>query len=215
VGGEFCTYEEKILIFGRMSQENSDSYVSPETNMTSGSPPDMVQTQEQFIEWALKEYERPLIGYAQGFVHDWERARDVVQDTFIRLCQQDVAKVRDGVKTWLFTVCRNRALDVLRKDSRLVEMDEKKLLKIPGNTVSAATLMEKEEVHNRLDAYLQRLTPNQREVIVLKFQQGLSYEEISRVTGLTPGNVGFLLHHALKRLREWIPREWANQQDES
>ena len=183
--------------------------------MTSGSPPDMVQTQEQFIEWALKEYERPLIGYAQGFVHDWERARDVVQDTFIRLCQQDVAKVRDGVKTWLFTVCRNRALDVLRKDSRLVEMDEKKLLKIPGNSVSAATLLEKEEVHNRLDAYLQRLTPNQREVIVLKFQQGLSYEEISRVTGLTPGNVGFLLHHALKRLREWIPREWAHQQDES
>ena len=96
-----------------------------------------------------------------------------------------------------------------------MEMDEKKLLKIPGNTVSAATLLEKEEVHNRLDAYLQRLTPNQREVIVLKFQQGLSYEEISRVTGLTPGNVGFLLHHALKRLREWIPREWANQQDES
>jgi RNA polymerase sigma-70 factor (ECF subfamily) len=198
-----------------MSQENPDSPVSPETNMTSGSPPDMVQTQEQFIEWALKEYERPLIGYAQGFVHDWERARDVVQDTFIRLCQQDVAKVRDGVKTWLFTVCRNRALDVLRKDSRLVEMDEKKLLKIPGNSVSAATLLEKEEVHNRLDAYLQRLTPNQREVIVLKFQQGLSYEEISRVTGLTPGNVGFLLHHALKRLREWIPREWAHQQDES
>jgi RNA polymerase sigma factor (sigma-70 family) len=206
---------EKFHIFCEMSQEKPDSYVSPETNMTSGSPPDMVQTQEQFIEWALKEYERPLIGYAQGFVHDWERARDVVQDTFIRLCQQDVAKVRDGVKTWLFTVCRNRALDVLRKDSRLVEMDEKKLLKIPGNTVSAATLLEKEEVHNRLDAYLQRLTPNQREVIVLKFQQGLSYEEISRVTGLTPGNVGFLLHHALKRLREWIPREWANQQDES
>jgi RNA polymerase sigma-70 factor (ECF subfamily) len=126
-----------------------------------------------------------------------------------------VAKVRDGVKTWLFTGCRNRALDILRKDSRLVAMDEKKLLKIPGNTVTAATLMEKEEVHNRLDAYLQRLTPNQREVIVLKFQQGLSYEEISRVTGLTPGNVGFLLHHALKRLREWIPRECANQQDES
>ena len=204
-----------LFYFLRMFQEKPESSVHTDTNMTSGSPPDMVQTQEQFIEWALKEYERPLIGYAQGFVHDWERARDVVQDTFIRLCQQDVAKVRDGVKTWLFTVCRNRALDVLRKDSRLVEMDEKKLLKIPGNTVSAATLLEKEEVHNRLDAYLQRLTPNQREVIVLKFQQGLSYEEISRVTGLTPGNVGFLLHHALKRLREWIPREWANQQDES
>jgi RNA polymerase sigma-70 factor (ECF subfamily) len=56
---------------------------------------------------------------------------------------------------------------------------------------------------------LSRLTPNQKEVIVLKFQQGLSYEEISQVTGLSSGNVGFLLHHGLKRLREWLPREWA------
>jgi RNA polymerase sigma-70 factor (ECF subfamily) len=197
-----------------MTQENRVSDVSPSTNMTTGSPPDMVQTQEQFIEWALKEYERPLIGYAQGFVHDWERARDVVQDTFIRLCQQDMAKVRDGVKTWLFTVCRNRALDVLRKDSRLVEMDEKKLLAIPGNSVSAAAMLEKEELQERLDGYLQRLTPNQREVITLKFQQGLSYEEISRVTGLSNGNVGFLLHHALKRLREWMPRDLTEPNEE-
>jgi RNA polymerase sigma-70 factor (ECF subfamily) len=198
-----------------MTQENPDSNVSALTNMKASSPPDMVQTQEQFIEWALKEYERPLIGYAQGFVHDWERARDVVQDTFIRLCQQDMAKVRDGLKTWLFTVCRNRALDVLRKDSRLVEMDEKKLLTIPGNTVSAADMLEKEELQERLEGYLQRLTPNQREVIVLKFQQGLSYEEISQVTGLSNGNVGFLLHHALKRLREWMPRDLTEPNEES
>jgi RNA polymerase sigma-70 factor (ECF subfamily) len=197
-----------------MTQENPESDVSALTNMKAGSPTDMVQTQEQFIEWALKEYERPLIGYAQGFVHDWERARDVVQDTFIRLCQQDMAKVRDGLKTWLFTVCRNRALDVLRKDSRLVEMDEKKLLTIPGNSVSAADMLEKEELQERLDGYLQRLTPNQREVIVLKFQQGLSYEEISRVTGLSNGNVGFLLHHALKRLREWMPRDLTEPNEE-
>ena len=198
-----------------MTQENPESDVSALTNMKAGSPTDMVQTQEQFIEWALKEYERPLIGYAQGFVHDWERARDVVQDTFIRLCQQDMAKVRDGLKTWLFTVCRNRALDVLRKDSRLVEMDEKKLLTIPGNTVSAADMLEKEELQERLEGYLKRLTPNQREVIVLKFQQGLSYEEISQVTGLSNGNVGFLLHHALKRLREWMPRDLTEPNEES
>lgn len=200
--------------FTKMIKENGGSHVSQEVDMTNGSPPEMVQTQEQFIEWALKEYERPLIGYAQGFVHDWERARDVVQDTFIRLCQQDMAKVRDGVKTWLFTVCRNRALDVLRKDSRLVEMDEKKLGKIPASTVSASSLLEKEEMHQRLEMYLQRLTPNQREVVVLKFQQGLSYEEISRVTGLTNGNVGFLLHNALKRLREWMPRDLAESNEE-
>lgn len=204
---------KKITSFAKMSQEKTDSSVLTDTSMSSGSYPDMGQTQEQFIEWALKEYERPLIGYAQGFVHDWERARDVVQDTFIRLCQQDMAKVRDGVKTWLFTVCRNRALDVLRKDSRLVEMDEKKLHGIPGKNFSASDHIEKEELHQRLEGYLQRLTPNQREVINLKFQQGLSYDEISQITGLSTGNVGFLLHHAIKRLREWIPRDMTYQNE--
>lgn len=195
-----------------MFKETRDLSVTTGAN-DDGSPPAMVQTQEQFIEWALKEYERPLIGYAQGFVHDWERARDVVQDTFIRLCQQDMVKVRDGVKTWLFTVCRNRALDVLRKDSRLVEMDDVKLQKIPAESVSPVDQMHTEELYAQLQGYLQRLTPNQREVIVLKFQQGLSYDEISRVTGLTSGNVGFLLHNALKRLREWMPRDFTEQEE--
>jgi RNA polymerase sigma factor (sigma-70 family) len=170
-----------------------------------GAPPDMIQTQEQFITWALKEYERPLIGYAQGFVHDHERARDVVQDTFIRLCQQDIAKVRDGVKTWLFTVCRNRALDILRKDSRLVEMDENKVNQIAASDPSPEESLDHEESMEQLNQVMKKLTPNQREVITLKFQQGLSYEEISRITGLTSGNVGFLIHHGLKRLRELMP----------
>ncbi len=165
----------------------------------------MIQTQEQFITWALKEYERPLIGYAQGFVHDHERARDVVQDTFIRLCQQDIAKVRDGVKTWLFTVCRNRALDILRKDSRLVEMDENKVNQIAASDPSPEESLDHEESMEQLNQVMKKLTPNQREVITLKFQQGLSYEEISRITGLTSGNVGFLMHHGLKRLRELMP----------
>jgi RNA polymerase sigma-70 factor (ECF subfamily) len=52
---------------------------------------------------------------------------------------------------------------------------------------------------------LDRLSENQREVIRLKFQQGLSYKEISEVTGLSSGNVGFLLHTGLKRLRSFLP----------
>ncbi len=157
----------------------------------------------------MLEYERPLVGYAYGYLRDWDRARDVVQDTFIRLCQQDQAKVRDALKTWLYTVCRNRALDVLRKEARMVEMDEAMLLRVPSEKPTPVQDIDAQEIRTQLEQALTRLTAHQREVIVLKFQQGLSYEEISRVTGLTTGNVGFLLHHGLKRLREWLPREWA------
>ena len=48
------------------------------------------------------------------------------------------------------------------------------------------------------------MTPNQREVIRLKFQNDLSYKEIAEVTGLSATNVGFLLHVALKKLRELL-----------
>ena len=56
-------------------------------------------------------------------------------------------------------------------------------------------------------ATLEKLSDNQREVIRLKFQQNLSYREISEATGLAAGNVGFLLHTGLKRLRSLLPAD--------
>ena len=54
---------------------------------------------------------------------------------------------------------------------------------------------------------LERLSDNQREVILLKFQQGLSYQEIQKVTGIKSGNIGFLIHTGLKRLRSLLPED--------
>jgi len=59
----------------------------------------------------------------------------------------------------------------------------------------------------QLHEALSRLSENQREVILLKFEQGLSYQEISEVTGLSSSNVGFILHHGLKKLRSVLPHD--------
>jgi RNA polymerase sigma-70 factor (ECF subfamily) len=170
-----------------------------------GRDKDMVESREEFVEQALAQYEGPLIGYALGIVHDLERARDVVQDTFIRLYQQDREKVSRGLKTWLFTVCRNRALDVLRKEKRLVALEDAKAARIEGTTASPDRAADWDERVAQVMNALDRLSDNQREVIRLKFQQGLSYKEISEATGLSSGNVGFLLHTGLKRLRSMLP----------
>lgn len=166
---------------------------------------DMVAAREEFVKEALIKYESPLIGYAVGFLHDVERARDVVQDTFIRLYQQDIEKIRHGLKTWLFTVCRNRALDVIRKEKRVVGLDEQEMVRLPSSRRNPAESADLQERVGQVHQALSRLSENQREVILLKFEQGLSYQEISEVTGLTTGNVGFLLHNGLKRLRTFLP----------
>ncbi|NNC89925.1 MAG: sigma-70 family RNA polymerase sigma factor [Akkermansiaceae bacterium] len=170
-----------------------------------GKPQDTPLSQEEFVEHALAEFERPLVAYAMGFVHDLERARDVVQDTFIRLYQQDRSKVERSLKAWLFTVCRNRALDVLRKEKRMVELSDERLAGLESEAAGPGVRADWDERVGQVMKALERLSENQREVIRLKFQQGLSYKEISALTGLTTGNVGFQLHAGLKRLRSLLP----------
>ena len=57
------------------------------------------------------------------------------------------------------------------------------------------------EMHAALLKMIGHLPPNQQEVVRLKFQNGFSYREISRITALSVGNVGFLIHTAVARLR--------------
>jgi RNA polymerase sigma factor (sigma-70 family) len=176
------------------------------------SPPDTMETahamadsKEGFVANAMAEFESPLVGYAMTILHDLERARDVVQDTFIRLCQQDAAKLGGGLKAWLFTVCRNRALDVLRKEKRVQPLDEVQWKRVAGADMAPDERASHAERLAEVMHYLGRLSENQRQVILLKFQQGLSYKEISDLTGLGSGNVGFLIHTGLKRLRDLLP----------
>jgi RNA polymerase sigma-70 factor (ECF subfamily) len=153
----------------------------------------------------MRDYESSLIGYAFTLLNDLDRARDVVQDTFVRLCRQDPAKVEVQLKAWLFTVCRNRALDVLRKEKRSEPLEEIQWQKVAGPGLQPDERLEMQERMAQLNSFLNDLTKNQREVIILKFQQGLSYQEIHKITNLSTSNIGFLIHSGLKRLRDSLP----------
>ena len=73
----------------------------------------------------------------------------MVQDTFIRLCQQDIDKVRDNLKSWLFTVCRNRALDLLRKDKRIQPLEDIQWQKIAGPDLQPDEQADRQERFSR------------------------------------------------------------------
>jgi DNA-directed RNA polymerase specialized sigma24 family protein len=72
------------------------------------------------VRSALERFEGPLTRYAASITGDIERARDVVQDTFVRLCDEEPGRLNGCLAQWLFTVCRNRALDVQRKEQRMI-----------------------------------------------------------------------------------------------
>ena len=155
-----------------------------------------------WVRAAVERHGGPLTRYAAQLTGNLDTARDVVQDTFLRLWQVDPDRVQGHLAEWLFTVCRNRALDVLRKESRMKPLTEVDLATRPTDAPSPAAEAERREATSEVLGLLAGLPLNQREVVRLKFQNGLSYQEISRVTHLTVTNVGVLIHTAIKTLRQ-------------
>src|SRR5262245_16959176 len=149
-----------------------------------------------WIEAAGERFELPLSRYASRIVRDADRARDVVQDTFLRLCRQERHQLDGDLASWLFTVCRNRAVDVVRKEHGEEDLEEERATEMPAKAGGPEA-----GISSDLSGALSRLSANQQEVIRLKFQQGLKYREIAAVTGLSVSNVGFLIHTGLKKLR--------------
>jgi len=160
------------------------------------------QSKADWVRSTLKRHEGSLLRYAASITGDAERARDVVQDTFVRLCAEEPAQLDGKLTEWLFTVCRNRALDVQRKEKRMTALTEIDLETRDNGEPSPAWAAEKRDEAKTALHFLEALPPNQREVIRLKFQSGLSYQEISRVTNLSVSNVGFLIHTGIKTLRQ-------------
>jgi RNA polymerase sigma factor (sigma-70 family) len=159
-----------------------------------------------WLRAALGRHERPLVRYARRLTGDLDTARDVVQDTFLSLCRQRPAAVEDHLGPWLFRVCRNRALDVMKARRPDCSVDE-----ASRQMVSAAydplEQLEREERLALVLALLDELPPSQQEVISLKFEHEMSYKEISSITGLSVSNVGFLIHVGLKTIRQKISTE--------
>jgi RNA polymerase sigma factor (sigma-70 family) len=154
-----------------------------------------------WIQTVVERFERPLVRYAAQIAGDVERGRDVVQDTFLRLCKQDREQLDGHLVEWLYTVCRNRALDVRRKESRMKTMTADQANDQVSRDADQALATEQQDAAARVLEFVDQLTENQREVIRLKFQHGLSYKEIAAVTGLSVSNVGYLIHTAIKKLR--------------
>jgi RNA polymerase sigma-70 factor (ECF subfamily) len=161
---------------------------------------------EQIITEALDRYERVLVSYAKEITGDLESARDAVQETFLRLSRQDVVALEPRLRPWLFLVCRNCALDHRRKvvHFRAEPLEDDEWLSDEPSPPMHAIAAEDA---GRLRELVAALPRQQRELIKLKFEAGLSYKEMAEALRTSVSTVGVQLHDAIKTLR----RQWPNE----
>jgi RNA polymerase sigma-70 factor (ECF subfamily) len=166
--------------------------------MMDGTPP---ASHKEWILDVLNEYERPLLRFAWRLTGDEDSARDVVQHAFLGLCGQSREVIGDRVAAWLFAVCRNRSLDMLRKRSAESDTSKIELADFAGKEPDPSTAAEKADLHAHINRMVDALPIAQREAVAL-WAEGFAYREIAEVTKSTEGNVRVIVHRALKRLRE-------------
>ena len=150
----------------------------------------------------VRRFQGPLLQFATRIIGDRERARDVVQETFIKFQNNGAPSDHSEASTWLFTVCRNAALNVCRKERRMLFLEEELIEAQPSEQPLPGEELEQKEAAGFLRRILATLPPRQQEVIQLKFQNDLSYQQIAEITKTNANNVGVLIHTALKTLRQ-------------
>lgn len=156
----------------------------------------------QWIELAESQLGPALRRYVHSLGLRTDLAVEVVQDAFLAACRQAGLAAESERAAWLYRVCRNRAIDVLRKEQRMITGTATCLDRALDRGDGPAESAEAREASAQLESLLEGLTDNQREIVRLKFQAGLSYREIAEITGLTVNNVGVTLHTALQKIRK-------------
>jgi RNA polymerase sigma factor (sigma-70 family) len=146
--------------------------------------------------------ESPLLRYAHGLVGQRETAEDLVQEAFLRLHEHwdDVTNPR----AWLFRSIRNLALNHLRDHKRETTLETGREWQSPSP--DPEQVLGKQEAIGTLQLLVAELHEDDRTIISLKYHEGLKYDQISQRTGLSVGNVGYKLHHALKNLADSLRR---------
>jgi RNA polymerase sigma-70 factor (ECF subfamily) len=148
-------------------------------------------------------YQPRLRYFLQHMVRDADRVDDLLQEVWFDVFRQ-IARLADpgAFRAWLYQVARHRAFRELRKRRPpLCALDG---VELPAEDEGEDDFSAEDAA--RVHAALDRLAPEQREVLLLRFIEEMSYEEVARVTGCPLGTVRSRLHYAKRALRRAIER---------
>jgi len=150
----------------------------------------------------FERYHVKLYNFFLRLTFDKELSQDLTQNVFYRIIKyKHTYNAEYKFRTWMYQMARNILADHYEKN-KIITSDYYKPEKLSDNFLSDQEEVEKQERHKALYEALAKLAPEQREIIVLSRFQGLKYQEISKINGITVGAIKVKVHRAINKLKE-------------
>ena len=165
-------------------------------------------TKELGFRQLIETYQKPVYQVIRRMVLIHEDADDLTQNTFIKAYKAlDRFEGNSTLFTWLYRIATNESLTFLEKKKKryFFSLDDHQE-KLESYVDSSATLSG-DEIQIKLQKCLLKLPDKQRLVFHLKYEEDLSYEEISKITGTTVGALKASYHHAVKKIEQELTQE--------
>jgi RNA polymerase sigma-70 factor (ECF subfamily) len=160
---------------------------------------------QQAFKEIVTRYERRACSLAYSFVNNWETAKDLAQDAFVRVFKAiHRFDLQRNFYTWLYQIVANLCIDHLRRVSGTKTVDIDELGDAVGGTTATdpGGAAESDETRVRVHQILGQLPMKYRSVLTMRDIQGLSCEEIGRIIECNSGTVRWRLHQARLMFKE-------------
>ncbi len=174
------------------------------------------QGDTQAFRQLVERHQERIYGYLLGWVRDPEVANDLFQETFLRvlaaLRQERASYTQQGRwLAWVMRIARNAALDYLRSRRKWHNVAENDLEEgatfwdqLPDEAPAADRELENAELQALLADCIERLPPEQREVLLLRQEAELTFREIAELTGVSINTALGRMRYALINLRKMM-----------
>lgn len=164
----------------------------------------------------IEEHKNRVYRIALSLVKNPTDAEDVAQDVFIKIYTSVSSfKGNSSLATWIYKITYNMSLDFLKSKNRRIKRfktlddpEDAEILSLSDDSFLPEKAYENLELKKDLDAALEQLPEDQREMVTLKDVHGFSYEEIIEMTGLKEGTMKSRLNRARASLRKMLQSKW-------
>lgn len=165
----------------------------------------------------VEKYQQRVYQMVYGMVRNQEDGRDITQDAFVKAYNNlHRFRLESSFYTWIYRIAMNLAIDFLRKrarrgttefDETIASRDADGGISEAHNSEGPAKTFERKQLYNRIMDALQELPEDQRQVVLLRELEGLSYKEIAEVMEIPEGTVMSRLYYARKKLQKLLAEE--------